>query len=73
MKSIYEKKDQWGKLTGGADSFRKKFLNAAMNCLEKHFDSDADAFCNKLTDFIKHTLLPKQCCNGKGTRCAPRS
>ena len=72
MKSIYEKKDQWGKLTSGADSFRKKFLNPAMNCLEKHFDSDTDAFCNKWTGF-KHTLFPKQCCNGKGTRCAPRS
>jgi hypothetical protein len=35
MKYIYEKKDQWEKSTSGADTFRKKFLNPAVSCLEK--------------------------------------
>jgi hypothetical protein len=35
MKYIYEKKDQWVKSTSWADSFRKKFLNPAVSCLEK--------------------------------------
>jgi hypothetical protein len=69
MKEIEEKKTSWGKLTSGAKTFRSKFLTPAMNCLENHFDGDLQKFASKYPDF-KHTLFPKQCCNGKGSSCS---
>jgi hypothetical protein len=69
IKEIEEKKTSWGKLTSGAKTFRSKFLTPAMNCLENHFDGDLQKFASKYPDF-KHTLFPKQCCNGKGLCCS---
>jgi hypothetical protein len=70
MKLIHENILPGIELTSGAKTFRIRFLNPAMNCLEKHFDSDVNAFCNKWTKF-QHTLFPKECCSGKGTVCSP--
>jgi hypothetical protein len=70
MTNTYEKKDLWGK--SGADTLRKRFLNPAVSCHEKHFNSETNRFYKKWTN-INHTLFIKQCCNGKGIQCVPNS
>jgi hypothetical protein len=47
MKGIWDQRQDWGKLTSGADSFKKKFLKPAMFCLENHFGGSIDAFVAK--------------------------
>jgi hypothetical protein len=56
--SIY-KKQQLGttNLTEGAMSSCKKILHPAINCLNNHFDGDAEAFAGWYPNF-KHTLSP---------------
>ena len=71
MKGLWDQKASWEQpLTPGANSFRKKFLNPTMLCLEKHFAGSVDAFVEAYPDY-EHTKFAADC-NGKGNSCTPK-
>lgn len=71
MKGLWDQKASWEQpLTPGANSFRKKFLNPTMLCLEKHFAGSVDAFVEAYPDY-EHTKFAADC-DGKGNSCTPK-
>ena len=63
MKSIWSKKDEWGKLTSAAKDFKKKYLVRVMRCVDNHFKGDVEQFAEKYPSY-QHTKFKCKCCKG---------
>lgn len=71
MKSIHEKKPNWGKLSSGARTFCSRYLTPVMCCLTDHFDGDIDRFCSTWGTNFSHTTFGEKCCSGRENVCKP--